>query len=108
MLLLPALLLCWLVLQEASFRYTAWKYSRDFAAGMNRKYVEDRLFVDGQHFRQRFTADVIGLGEVEYSLRCAPTEVYLTFDFAMQNPLLPNDADTLRDVRLVRQPGACR
>jgi len=75
---------------------------------MNRRDVEDKLFFNGQRFRQRFTADVIGLGEVGYSPTCGPTEVSLALVFSMENPLLPNDADTLREVRLVRQPGACR
>ena len=107
-LFLPAFFLGWRAIQELSFRYTAWNYSREFAPGMKRKYIEDQLFFDGRRFRQRFTTDVIGLGEVGYSLRCAPTEVYLTLEFAMENPLLPTDVDALREIRLIRQPGDCR
>ena len=126
-LLVIALRVGWWAYHEARYRHAL----RKFSPGMSRKYVEDRLlwertpfwqsacemsgshagdglFPQGSPFRQMRSCDESELGhDLDYSLVCSPTTVYLRLDFETQDPSKLSDADVLRSVGIARHPGPC-
>jgi hypothetical protein len=106
-LLVPALLVVWWSLREASFHYTLWKYSQEFKPGMTRKQVEDHLVVIRPDFHRLLppTTDYIALGELG-AVVCSATRV-IALDFQLRDPQTIDDNDTLIRVELRRLDNGC-
>jgi hypothetical protein len=95
--------------REAHFRYSNWKFSREFKPGMHRQNVEDRLSRDGIVWGQniRLDTDIIDLGEIRYSFVCGPTAVSIWIEYVILDPPVPSGADPLVNIKLVRQDSGC-
>jgi len=103
---IPSGLILWRVVKEVYFDYSIGKYRHEFALGMRRKDVEDRMFGEKIQFEQR-NVNMIHLGQVGWSFPCGPTEVYVVLDFGAKSLSTISENDVLRSVELVRQPGGC-